>query len=538
MFTQRISLLFYSLAIVLGIAKAASEPSDTPHTRQFFHIGGDYVSSGDGGHYFANQSYVEKLTPASGATKPYPLVFIHGIGQTGTNWLNKPDGKPGWSSYFLRQGYTIYLLDQPSHGRSPFLGPPINNYTHVSPLSAEVIASRFTAPELYSSYPRAELHTQWPGGPGSGVQGNLEFDTYFAATVPSLVANIPQQTAVRAAGAALLDRIGTPVIIIGHSQGGTMPWVIADARPGLVHAIVALEPAGPPFVEPALNGKVPARAWGMTDIPMAYEPAVADPTVDLVLAVTRANSTDEEDCWVQAESPAPRQLVNLKGVRALVITAEASWHVMYDWCSVKFLIQAGVETDHVSLADVGVRGNGHMLFLEMNSDESAGVVADWIERGIIFLNIVLRRSPADNKVVVPDEKNRTFAPEIKTGRQTQKERIAKYNADKVAWEAANPGQVYRRGAPEPLAPTARKTSAARHALIEIRHYQNYDRAFIPKLAFQQVALQEAAEAHRVAFSEAANMCTVHAKPVTIQDKDMKLVTWFAESPSLAWQRNN
>lgn len=212
------------------------------------------------------------------------------------------------------------------------------------------------------------------------MQGHSAFDAYFAATVPSLVANIPQQTAVRAAGAALLDRIGTPVILIGHSQGGTMPWVIADARPGLVHAIVALEPAGPPFVEPALNGKVPARAWGLTDIPITYEPAVADPAVDLVLTVTRANSTDEEDCWVQAENPVPRQLINLDGVRTLVVTAEASWHVMYDWCSVKFLRQAGVETDHVSLADVGVRGNGHMLFLEMNSDESAKVVADWIKR--------------------------------------------------------------------------------------------------------------------------------------------------------------
>ncbi|KAL5354478.1 hypothetical protein ACLOAV_000567 [Pseudogymnoascus australis] len=304
------------------IISLESEPSDTPHTRHFFHVGGDYVSDGNGGDYFANQSYVEKLIPASGVAKPYPLVFIHGIGQTGTNWLTKPDGNPGWSSYFLRHGYTIYILDQPSHGRSPFLGPPINNYTHVFPLSADVIASRFTAPELYSSYPRSELHTQWPGGPGSGVQGHPAFDAYFAATVPSLAANIPQQTAVRNAGAALLDHIGAPVILIGHSQGGTMPWLIVDVRPGLVHAIVTLEPAGPPFVEPALNGKVPARAWGMTDIPMTYEPPVVDPAEDLVLTVTRANSTDEEDCWVQAESPVPRHLVNLKGVRALVVTGK------------------------------------------------------------------------------------------------------------------------------------------------------------------------------------------------------------------------
>lgn len=61
---------------------------------------------------------------------------------------------------------------------------------------------------------------------------------------------------------------------------------------------------------------------GMTDIPMTYEPPVVDPAEDLVLTVTRTNSTDEEDCWVQAESPVPRHLVNLKGVRALVVTGK------------------------------------------------------------------------------------------------------------------------------------------------------------------------------------------------------------------------
>lgn len=84
MFTKKILPVLSALCILLEIAQAATEPSDTPHTRYFFHVGGDYVSDGHGGHYFANQSYVEKLTPASGATKPYPLVFIHGIGQTGT----------------------------------------------------------------------------------------------------------------------------------------------------------------------------------------------------------------------------------------------------------------------------------------------------------------------------------------------------------------------------------------------------------------------------------------------------------------------
>jgi hypothetical protein len=36
------------------------------------------------GHILHNQMYVEKLSPAKGSRKPYPIVFVHGGGQTGT----------------------------------------------------------------------------------------------------------------------------------------------------------------------------------------------------------------------------------------------------------------------------------------------------------------------------------------------------------------------------------------------------------------------------------------------------------------------
>lgn len=66
------------------------------------------------------QIYVEKLslphTPTS--TSKLPIIFISGAGQTGTNWLETPDGRPGWAAYFLSHGHTAYLSDQPSRGRS------------------------------------------------------------------------------------------------------------------------------------------------------------------------------------------------------------------------------------------------------------------------------------------------------------------------------------------------------------------------------------------------------------------------------------
>lgn len=264
-----------------------------------------------------------------------------------------------------------------SRGRSPWLP---RNTTIPVPLTAERIEQRFTAPENYNLYPQASLHTQWPSGYGKGVMGDPVFDIYFTSLVPSISSAASQQATVQAAGAALLDRIGRPVILIGHSQGGIMPWLIADARPQYVNSIIGLEPSGPPFVESALNGGTPARAYGLTDIPLTYAPPVTDPAVDLVKKVTPSNSSSITPCSLQAGSPPPRQLPNFKNITILVVTAEASWHAMYDWCTVEYLRQAGVETKHISLADEGIHGNGHMFFLETNSDAIADVLRNWIER--------------------------------------------------------------------------------------------------------------------------------------------------------------
>jgi len=66
-----------------------------------------------------------------------------------------------------------------------------------------------------------------------------------------------------------------PAIVLTHSQSGAFGWLIADARPQLVKAILAIEPSGPPF-EATIIGTGKARAWGPTDIPITYDPPVKD----------------------------------------------------------------------------------------------------------------------------------------------------------------------------------------------------------------------------------------------------------------------
>ncbi|KAK7991581.1 fusarubin cluster-esterase [Apiospora saccharicola] len=80
-----------------------------------------------------------------------------------------------------------------------------------------------------------------------------------------------------------------------------------------------------------------------------------------------------------AESPAPRKLTNLADIPILTVTAEASFHAVYDECNVRYLRQAGCsKVDHVELGDVGIHGNGHMFFMETNSDEVQELVHSWI----------------------------------------------------------------------------------------------------------------------------------------------------------------
>ncbi|KAI1915444.1 hypothetical protein LOZ12_000515 [Ophidiomyces ophidiicola] len=358
------------LPCVLALSNVFVLAAETIHRREYFYVGGTYESNGHGEHIFKNQMYVEHLRPINGVRKENPIVFVHGQGQTGTNWLNKPDGKRGWASYFLEQGYECYIIDQTFRGRSAWF--PGNGTMDM--LSAERLETYFTATRRHELWPQAKLHTQWPG---SGLMGDRIFDAYYASTVQFLADELYQQAAIRNAAAALLDRIGRPVVVIAHSQGGTLGWFFADTRPDLVASLISMEPGGPPF-ESKLVGSGPARKYGLTDVPITYFPRVVDPDIDLVKQTIRDNQTGVS-CIIQAESPAPRKLANLANVPILLVTSESGYHAVYDWCTAKYLEQAGVHVRHLQLGEAGIHGNGHMMFLESNSDVVAKALQEWME---------------------------------------------------------------------------------------------------------------------------------------------------------------
>ncbi len=361
-----------ALALSLVAACATTPEGDKPRQGYFF-VGGQYVETPTG-PLMARQMYVEYYLPTT-QTQPYPIVMIHGAAQTGTNFTGTPDGRKGWAQYFVERGYAVYVIDQPARGRSAYLealAPTIR-------FSSATLERRFTAHEKFNLWPQAKLHTQWPGeGPNKGQRGDPIFDQFYSSQVQYIGFNAVTQELNRDANAALLDKIG-PAIILTHSQSGAIGWPIADARPGLVKAIVAAEPSGPPFAD-AVFSNTPARLWGVTDIAMTYDPPVTDPKQISVVQQATADGPNLERCRLQAE-PA-RRMPKLAGIPILIFAAESSYHAVYDHCTSKYLTQAGVANTFVRLEDVGIRGNGHMVMIEKNNLEIAAFIDQWIAKSV------------------------------------------------------------------------------------------------------------------------------------------------------------
>jgi pimeloyl-ACP methyl ester carboxylesterase len=329
---------------------ARHEPSGpvTTSRRGSFWVGVSDRVDGPLGTVLRGPMYVEWEAPASpepGAGPPW--VLVHGGGGQGTDYLTTPDGRLGWSRLLVGQGQTVYVVDRPGHGRSPFhpdvLGP-------MGPqMGAQALEPIFVpAPD---SHPTAHLHTQWPGGrePGDPV-----YDQWLAASGPLLASWADMHALEQARLAELLDRVG-PAVLVTHSAAGPGTFLAADARPDRVAALIAIEVLGPPFAKRPEMGL--DLAWGLASAPLTYDPPAESPE--------------------ELQAGSPRRLPNLSRFPIVVVTGEASMFRLFDGELVSFLEQAGCDVELVQLADHGVHGNSHGMMLERNNVEVLAVLTRW-----------------------------------------------------------------------------------------------------------------------------------------------------------------
>jgi pimeloyl-ACP methyl ester carboxylesterase len=304
------------------------------------------------------QMYVQYMIPAEKRYQ-YPIVMVHGGGGQGTHMMGI-GGRPGWVHYFVQAGYSVYWLDRPSYGRSPYhpdaLGP--SHLPNVPPYEGLV-----QTPVVFNT-------AQWPG---PGGMSDPVIDQFMACESGNVMDEAFHSDLVWHGGVELVDRIG-PCILLTHAFGGFFGWGVADRRPNLVKGIFAMEINGNPFGQ--------QLRWGLTASPMTYDPPVTDPAqFQLVDHIAPPDSPRPVVSPFKLQAEPAHKWKNLQGIPIGWLTTEFGGGGS-PVANVEFLKQAGCSAEMVRLRDYGIVGNGNLMLLEKNNHEVFGVVRDWLDRKV------------------------------------------------------------------------------------------------------------------------------------------------------------
>jgi pimeloyl-ACP methyl ester carboxylesterase len=168
----------------------------------------------------------------------YPILFNSGGGHTARFYDTTPDGREGWLTLFLREGFATYGVDRVNTGRA---GTDICQINAVklgkAPVASLPAINRYAFESSWVTF-------RW--GPKFGVPyPNTQFPieaakNYYPQTVSTY--RDPDETRKSVeAYSALIDKIGTPVVLQTWSSSGLLGYLTAAARPDKVKGILALE---------------------------------------------------------------------------------------------------------------------------------------------------------------------------------------------------------------------------------------------------------------------------------------------------------
>ncbi len=274
------------------------------------------------GVYQVEQMYVQYFIPQKQKAE-LPLLMWHGGGLTGVTYESTPDGREGWRNYFIKKGWSVYVSDAVERGRSGwamtpdvFKGDPVF-VTKKYPFEAFRIGK---GKGSYNEDPAQRVYLPGSQFPAAG------YDNFVKQIVPRWVTT---DDAIVAAYIELIDKVG-PCVVMAHSQGGAFAFKVAQARPDKVKAIIA--------VEPAAGGDI-TKVAVLKNTPVLF-------------------------------------------VYGDFIAQDARWPTIKEK-TMKFadaLKAAGGNVEIINLPEIGIKGNTHMLMMDLNNMEIADVIQKWAQK--------------------------------------------------------------------------------------------------------------------------------------------------------------
>lgn len=298
-----------------------------------------YKPSSEGQTLRGDHAYVFYQVPVN--ARKYPLVMWHGIGQFSKTWETTPDGREGFQNIFLRRRFPVYVIDQPRRGNA----------------GRSTVTGTITATPDEQQWFGTFRVGIWPNY-FDGVQFARDTNTlnqYFRAMTPS-IGPIDINVTTDAAS-ALFTKIG-PAILVTHSHSGGMGWVTAVKNQN-VKAIVSYEP-GSGFLFP--EGEVPAAMESAGGTLTASAVPLSDfmKLTKIPIIIYYGDNIPEK----------PSANPGADGWRVRLAMARL-------WMDA--VNRHGGDVTVVHLPEIGIKGNTHFPFSDLNNIEIADLMSKWLK---------------------------------------------------------------------------------------------------------------------------------------------------------------
>ena len=280
------------------------------------------------------------------SARPYPLVFAHGVGQFSKTWETTPDGREGFQNIFLRRGFSTYLVDQPRRGNA---GRSTQTAVVCPTFDEEIWFNRFRV----GIWPNYFDNVQFSRDPEA-------LNQYFRQMTPT-IGTIDFEVYSNAY-AALFDKIG-PAVFVTHSQGGPIGW-LTMLKTKNIKAVASYEPGGGiPFPE----GNMPEEAKVLT---LSKKTEGIEVPMEVFLKYTQVPIVVYYGDNLPSSQERPEIYEWTRRLKLMRIWAE-------------MLNKLGGDVTVVHLPQVGLHGNTHFPFSDLNNLEVADLLSQWLHsRGL------------------------------------------------------------------------------------------------------------------------------------------------------------
>jgi pimeloyl-ACP methyl ester carboxylesterase len=338
------------LAGMLGSGGAAAQnlrdlrSSDTPlllKSRGSFFVGGEQVektaielgSLGPDDRITINQMFVEYMVP-DGAAR-VPVVMVHGATLSGKTYDTTPDGRMGWYEYFVRKSHPVYVVDQIGRARSGFDQSAFNN-VRAGRIAPDKQPNLLRLADRFGSWTNFRIGPE-PGKAYPQTQFPVEAaDKLSAQSVPDLLGTSRADNPNWKALSDLALQLNGAVLLT-HSQSGPYPLESAIINAKGILGIVMVEP-----------GTCNAQAHTDDEIAVLAKTPIFIIFGDYLSSPTNLGGPDWKDRFNDCKA-FKKRVDAVKGDVRLMTTAE-----------------------------MGVRGNSHMMMMDRNNLEIADLILAWI----------------------------------------------------------------------------------------------------------------------------------------------------------------